>query len=62
MPRLAELLLRYILHYFVSPFHQCLTNTISTDYARSRAGQYTSRHGSNSVAPYEHIESSVAVH
>ena len=28
---------RYFLHYFVSPFHRCLTNAISTDYARSRA-------------------------
>ena len=42
---------RYFLHYFVSPFHRCLANAISTDYARSRAGQYTSRDGSNSVAP-----------
>ena len=29
---------RYFLHYFVSPFHRCLANAISTDYARSRAG------------------------
>ena len=42
---------RYFLHYFVSPFHKCLANLISTDYARSRAGQYTSRNGSKSVAP-----------
>ena len=42
---------RYFLHYLVSPFHQCLANVISTDYARSRAGQYTSRNGSKSVAP-----------
>ena len=42
---------RYVLHYFVSPFHRCLANVISTDYARSRAGQYTSRNGSKSVAP-----------
>ena len=34
---------RYFLHYFVSPFHRCLANAISADYARSRAGQYTSR-------------------
>ena len=34
---------RYSLHYFVSPFHRCHANVISTDYARSRAGQYTSR-------------------
>ena len=39
------------LHYFVSPFHRRLANVISTDYARSRAGQYTSRDGSKSVAP-----------
>ena len=42
---------RYFLHYFVSPFHRCLANAICTDYARSRAGQYTSRNGSKSVAP-----------
>ena len=42
---------RYFLHYFVLPFHRCLANAISTDYARSRAGQYTSRNDSNSVAP-----------
>ena len=29
----------YFLHYFVSPFHRCLANVISTDYARSWAGQ-----------------------
>ena len=40
----------YISRYFVSPFHRCLANAISTDYARSRAGQYTSRNGSKSVA------------
>ena len=44
-------ILCYFLHYFVSPFHRCLTNAISTDYARSRAGQYTSHNGSKSVAP-----------
>ena len=42
---------RYFLHYFVSPFHRCLANAISTDYARSRTGQYTTRNGSKSVAP-----------
>ena len=42
---------RYFSHSFVSPFHRCLANVISRDYARSRAGQYTSRDGSNSVAP-----------
>ena len=42
---------RYFLHYFVSSFHRCLANAISTDYARSRAGQYTYRNGSESVAP-----------
>ena len=41
---------RYFLHYFVSPFHRCLSNAIATDYARSRAMQYTSRNGSKSVA------------
>ena len=43
--------LSYFLHYFVSPFHRCLANVISTDDARSMAGQYTCRYGSNSVAP-----------
>ena len=42
---------RYFLHYFVSPFHRCRANAISTVHARSGAGQYTSRDGSNSVAP-----------
>ena len=41
----------YFLHYFVSPFHQCLANAISTDYARSKSGQYTSRNDSKYVAP-----------
>ena len=42
----------YISRYFLfSPFHWCLANAISTDFARSRAGHYTSRDGSNSVAP-----------
>ena len=44
---------RYFLHYFVSPFHRCLANAISTDFASSRAGQYTSRDGSNSVVPVQ---------
>ena len=44
-------ILRYFLHFFVSPFYRCLANVISTDYAPSRAGQYTSRNGSNSVVP-----------
>ena len=42
---------RYFLHYVVSPFHRCRANAFSTDYACSGAGQYTSRDGSNSVAP-----------
>ena len=42
---------RNFLHYFVSLFHWCLSNAISTDNARSRAGHYTCRDGSNSVAP-----------
>ena len=41
---------RYFSLYFVSPFYRCLTNAISTDCARSRARQYTSRNGSKSVA------------
>ena len=44
-------ILRYFQHYFVSPFHRCLANAIATDYAHSRAGQYTSCRGSKSVAP-----------
>ena len=44
---------RYFLHYFVLPFHRCLANEISTDYARSRAGQSISRDGSNPVAPVQ---------
>ena len=39
---------RYFLHYFVSPFHWCLANAISTI---SRTKQYTSHNGSKSVAP-----------
>ena len=42
---------RYFLHYFVSPSHWCPENASSTDYARSKAGHYSSRDGSNSVAP-----------
>ena len=42
---------RYFLPYFVSPFHWCLANEISTYYAPCRAGRYTSRNGSKSVAP-----------
>ena len=41
----------YFLHYFVLPFQRCLANAICTDYARSRAEQYTSRNGSKFVAP-----------
>ena len=44
---------RYFLHYLVLPVHSCLANAITTDYARSRAGQYTSRDGSNAVAPVQ---------
>ena len=44
---------RYFLHYSVSPFHRCFANEISTDYARSRAGQDISRDGNNSVAPVQ---------
>ena len=42
---------RYFLHYFVSLFHRCRANAIATYYSCSRAGQYTSRDGSNSVVP-----------
>ena len=38
-------ILHCILHYCVSPFHRCRVNAISTYYACSRAGQYTSRDG-----------------
>ena len=43
----------YFLHFFVLPFHRCLANVISTDYASSRAGHYTSREGSNYEAPVQ---------
>ena len=36
---------------FCFAFHRGLANVISTDYAPYRAGQYTSRNGSKSVAP-----------
>ena len=49
--------LPYFLHHFLSPFHQCLAEAISTDYAHSRAGQYTSHNGSKYVAQVDHIES-----
>ena len=42
---------RYFLHYFVSAFHRCLSNGISTDYARSRARQHISRNGSKICGP-----------
>ena len=42
---------RYVLHCFVSPFHRRLANVISTDYAYSMAGQYTSRNGSKICGP-----------
>ena len=44
-------ILGYFLHYFVSLFPQCRANAIYTDYAHSRAEQYLSHDGSNSVAP-----------
>ena len=44
-------ILRYFLHYFVSPFHRRLRNAISTDYARNRVRQCRSRNGSKFVAP-----------
>ena len=53
---------RYFLHYFVSPFQRCLANVISTNYARSRTWQYTSRKAANLWPRYDHIESCVAVH
>ena len=48
---------KYLLYFalflalFCSPFHRCLANAISTEYTRSKAGQYTSHNGSKSVAP-----------
>ena len=53
---------RNFFNYFVSPFHRCLANAISTNYARSRARQYTSRTAANLWPRYDHIESCVAVH
>ena len=41
---------RYFWHYFVSPFHRCLVNVIFTMLVLG-PGQYTSRDGSNSMAP-----------
>ena len=41
---------RYFLHYFVPPLPWCQANAISTDYTRSKAGQYTFRDGSISMA------------
>ena len=38
---------------FCFAFHRCLANAIPADYARSRAGHYTSRDGSSSVAPVQ---------
>ena len=52
----------YFLHYFVLLFPRCCADSICTDYARSRAGQYKPRGDSNSVARYEHIESCIALH
>ena len=50
---------RHFLHYFVLPFHRCLANEISTDYAPSTAGKYTSRNCSKSVALLIHSFSPV---
>ena len=52
---------RYFLHYFVSPFHRCLANVISTDYARSRTGSTHLVMAANLWPRYDHIESCVAV-
>ena len=56
----TENISHYFLHYFVLPFHQCLANAIFMDCACSRAGQYTSRNGSKSMAlvrPYWKLRS-----
>ena len=62
----------YFLHYFVMPFHQCLANAVSTDYARSGTPgsgnkQLTIADRFESVGiigwpRYEHMESCVAMH
>ena len=48
---------RYFLHYFVSLFHRCLANAISTDYARSRAGSTYLVTAANLWPWYDHNES-----
>ena len=48
---------KHLLHFalflalFCFAFYRCLANAISTDYARSKARQYTSRNDSKYVAP-----------
>ena len=55
-------ILRYFLHHFVSPFHRCLANAISTDFARSRPGSTHLVTAASLWPRYEHIESYIAVH
>ena len=57
-------ILRYFLHFFVSPFRRCLANVISTDYARSRVGPGSTHlvTAANLWPRYDHVESCVAVH
>ena len=52
----------YSLHYFVLPFHRCLVNAISTNYAHSRASSTHLISAANLWPRYNHIESCVAVH
>ena len=53
---------RYFLHYFVSPFHRCLTNLISTDMPVLGPGSIHLVTAANLWPRYDHIESCVAVH
>ena len=55
-------ILRCFLHYFVSPFHRCLANVISADYARSRPDSTHLATTANLWPRYDHIERCVAVH
>ena len=58
-------ILCYFVHYFILPFHRCLANTISTDYARSTRLGPDSTHlvtAANLWSRYDHIESCVAMH
>ena len=54
--------LRYFLHYFVSLFHWCLANAISTDYVVLGLGSTHLVTAANAWPWYDHIESCIDVH